>query len=112
MIPELAALMTHTVTIYKRGRSFTGDFVVLETNAGVKAFVEHGRKLVTNRKGEEVASTAIVYLADDAPLDTEYEYYLIDMTAPYVRSGMEVILVESIDDPRTGVRDHLEVAVR
>jgi len=112
MRTAFAKLMTHTLTIRKRGRNFTGDFSDITTYAGEKGFIQYGKKLVTNRKGEEVLASAIVFLRDDSPIDPEYEYWMIDQTSPYIREDMEVIRVDPIDDPRTGKTDHYEVAVR
>ena len=112
MRPEFARLMTHVLTIHKRDRDWQGNFIDLALYAGVKGFVEYGRRKVTDRQGEEVMASAIIYLRDDAPIDPEHEHWLIDQTSPYERSSMEVIRVDPIDDPRMGKTHHYEVAVR
>ena len=105
-------LMTHTLIIRKRGRNFTGDFADITTYTEEKGFIQYGKKLVTNRKGEEVLASAIVFLRNDSPIDPEYEYWMIDQTSPYTRENLEVIRVDPIDDPRIGETHHYEVAVR
>jgi hypothetical protein len=105
-------LMTHELTIRKRNRNWQGDFVDIVTFPGEKGFVQYGKKLVTNQKGEEVMASAVIFLKRDAPVDSEYEYWMIDQTAPYARENMEVIIIDPVDDPRTGKRHHYEVAVR
>jgi len=105
-------LMTHTLTIRKRGRDWQGDFVDIETTEDVKGFIQYGKKLVTDRKGEEVIASAIVFLKKDAPIDPEYEYWMVDHVAPYTRENLESIIIDSIDDPRTGKTHHYEMAVR
>ena len=107
-----AQLMTHELTIRKRDRNFTGDFSDVTTYTREKGFIQYGKKLVTNRKGEEVIASAIVFLRNDSPIDPEYEYWMIDQTSPYTRENLEVIRVDPIDDPRIGKTDHYEVAVR
>jgi len=109
---EFVRLMTHTLTIHKRERDWQGVFKDIKVTSDVKGFVQYGKKLVTDSKGEEVVSSATVFLRNDAPVDPRHEHWLIDQTAPYVRSNMEVIRIDPIDDPRTGETHHYEVAVR
>ncbi len=104
--------MSHVLTVYKRERDWQGAFQILETHVGVRGFVEYGKKLVTDRKGEEVVAAAIVFLRNDAPVDPEHEHWMIDQALPKIRTGMEVIRIDPIDDPRTGNTHHFEAAVR
>ncbi len=112
MRPQFARLMTHTLTVRKRERDWQGAFQEVITTPDVKGFVQYGKKLVTDRKGEEVVASAIIFLRNDAPVDSEHEHWMIDQTTPYTRENMEVIRIDPIDDPRTGNTHHFEVAVR
>lgn len=112
MMPQFVALMTHRITLHHRQRDWEGNFETDVSTTGIPAFVEYGKKLVTNLKGEEVLATAIIFLRNDAPISPEHPYWLIDQTSPYSRSGMEVISIDPISDPRTGVTHHFEVAVK
>ncbi len=104
--------MTHTLTIRKRDRDWQGQFSDDTTTTGVKGFVQYGKKLVTDRDGEEAVASAIVFLRNDAPVDPEHKHWMIDQTAPYTRENMEVIIIDPIDDPRSGSTHHYEAAVR
>ena len=118
MNPHFAKLMTHTLTIQKLTRDWTGAFVVNTSYVDVKGFVEFGRKLTTNLKGEEELSTALVFLPNTLPegiglmMDDESINWRINMTAPYERSGLVVIKADPIDDPRSGETHHYEVWVK
>ena len=112
MRPEYAQLMTHTLTIRRRERDWQGAFQDVLVTPGVAGFVEYGKRLVTDRKGEEVLAAAIVFLRNDAPVDSEHPHWMVDQTAPYVRENMEVIRIDPIDDPRNGETHHYEAAVR
>ncbi|HQD86975.1 MAG TPA: hypothetical protein PK822_08735 [Bacillota bacterium] len=105
-------LMTHRVTIVKLKRDYTGKMASASEYYNVPAFVQYGRKLVVNREGEEVSASAIVFLRADTPLDPQHEHWEITQTAPYSRGKMQVISIDPIDDPRTGVTHHYEVSVR
>lgn len=112
MMPGFIKLMTHTLTIRKRERDWQGQFSDIETHEGIKGFVEYGKKLVTNREGEEVVASAMVFLRNDAPINPEHPHWMITQTAPYSRENLEVIEIDPIDDPRTGKTHHYEVPVR
>lgn len=112
MNPQFVRLMSHTLTIRKRERDWQGTFSDVETHSNIPGFVEHSKRLVTDKEGEEVVASATVFLKNTAPIDSEYEHWLIDQTAPYSREGLEVIRIDPIDDPRTGKTHHYEVAVR
>lgn len=108
----LQRLMTHTLNIRRRTRDWEGTFVDEQVFRGAKGFVQYGNKLVTNREGEEVSASAIIFLPDNSPIDPNHPHWMIDQCSPYVREGMEVITIDPIDDPRTGRTHHYEVAVR
>ncbi len=108
----LKRLMTHTLSLHRRERNWQGDFTKQRTYNNVKGFVQYGTKVVMDRKGEEVVSSAIIFMPDTAPIDPSHEYWMIDQTAPYERKDMEVIRIDPIDDPRTGKIHHYEVAVK
>lgn len=107
----LKKIMTHSLTIRKRERDWQGSFSDKETFSA-RGFVQYGTKLVTDRTGEQVAASAIVFLPDTAPIDPSHEYWMIDQVSPYIREDMEVIRIDPIDDPRTGKTHHYELAVR
>lgn len=107
----LKKIMTHSLTIRKRERDWQGSFSDKETFSA-RGFVQYGTKLVTDRTGEQVAASAIVFLPDTAPIDPSHEYWMIDQLSPYTREDMEVIRINPIDDPRTGKTHHYELAVR
>ena len=106
-------LMTHTVNLRKRNRDYKGDFVDVDTNE-LKGFVQYGNHYTTNENKEKLLSSAIVFLSDSAIpyIDISHENYMIDQTSPYVRSNMEVLKIDPIDDPRTGKTHHFEIYVR
>jgi len=112
MNPVFKKLMTHTFTIIKRERNWEGSFEDTETYEDIKGFAEYGKRLVTDRQGEEVVANALIFLPNTAPIDTEYPYWVITQSAPYNRVRMEIINVYPIDDPRTGKTHHYEVNVR
>ena len=112
MNPNFQKLMTHTLTIRKRKRNWEGDFEDVETHTGINGFIQYGKKIVTDKKGEEVVASAIVFLRNDTPVEAEHPHWEIDQTAPYVREGLEVISIDPIDDPRMGKTHHYEVSVR
>lgn len=112
MRSEFVRLLSHTLTIRKRERDWQGNFSDVKTYTGQKGFVQYGKKLVTDKKGQEVLASAIIFLKNTAPIDPEYEHWMIDQTSPYARSNMEVLRIDPVDDPRTGKTHHYEVAVR
>jgi hypothetical protein len=128
-------LMTHTLIIRKRERDWQGNFkdvevdqesdfhafiqtefgALIEGKASIleeKGFVQYGRKLVTDTKGEEVLASAIIFLPASSHINPFHEHWMIDQKAPLIRDDMEVIRIDPIDDPRTGKTHHYEVAVR
>lgn len=108
----LKRLMTHDLRIRKRVRDWEGSFSDSEVHEHVRGFVQYGTKLVTDRTGEQVVASAIVFLPDTAPIDPSHEHWMIDQVSPYIREDMEVIRIDPIDDPRTGKTHHYELAVR
>lgn len=113
MKQEYRRLMTHKVTIVKLDRDYTGKLAPIETTENVPAFVEYRSKIVTNRQGEEVVAGATVFLLDDAPIDdVMHEHWQITQTSPYSRGTMTVIIIDPIDDPRTGKTHHFEVSTK
>lgn len=109
---EFNSLMTHTITLTKRKRNSNGDMQIVDTTPDLKGFVQYGNHLKVEKDGESFLSTAIVFLKDDCGIDPNYPYYLISQTAPYIRNDMEVLKIDSIDDPRTGITHHFEIIVR
>ena len=112
MMPSFKKLMTHILTIRKRERDWQGSFSNVAVYPGVRGFVEYGKRIVTNLQGEEVISSATIFLPNHAPINIPHENWMIDQTAPYPRKNMEVIRIDPIDDPRTGKTHHYEVTVR
>lgn len=110
MIPQLARMLTHRVTVSKMDRDYTGKLAPTETTEGVPAFVQYGKKVVVDRQGEEVLAAAVVFLGE--AIDPSHEHWQITQTAPYTRGVMTVISIDPIDDPRTGKTHHYEVSVR
>ncbi len=108
---QLKKLMSHALTIRKRDRNNYGDMSEVGSFSA-NGFVEYGRRITLDRDGEEVLSTATIFLEGSTPIDPEWDYWIIDQIAPYVRKGMEVIQIDPIDDPRTGKTHHYEVLVR
>lgn len=104
-------LMTHSITLRKRQRNVSGDFSDISSSS-INGFVQYGNRLITTEKDEEIMSTAIVFLKDDCGIDINHEYWMIDQTSPYVRSNMEVLRIDPVDDPRTGKTHHFECLVR
>jgi hypothetical protein len=104
-------LMTHSLIIHKQEKDWQGAFKDVAAYS-TKGFVQYGKSLTTDQKGEEVVAGAVVFLPKDAPINSEHEHWLIDQTLPYSRKGMRVIAVNPIDDPRTGRTHHYEVAVK
>ena len=104
-------LMTHALTIRRRERDWQGNFKDVASYVE-KGFVQYGKKLVTDLKGEEVLASAIVFLPSTSHINPEHEHWMIDQKAPLIRDDMEVIRIDPIDDPRTGKTHHYEVAVR
>ena len=113
-------LMTHTITLTKKVLNVNGDLAVDTTYLEQKGFVQYGRKQMTTglasgmAQGETITSTALVFLQSDSPItiDLKTDKWFIAQTAPYVRSDMQVIDVQPIDDPRHGETHHFEVLVR
>ena len=104
-------LMTHTLAIRKRERDWQGDFKDMASYVE-KGFVQYGKKLVTDTKGEEVLASAMVFLPASSHINPFHEHWMIDQKVPLIRDDMEVIRIDPIDDPRTGRTHHYEVAVR
>lgn len=109
--PEFINLMTHICDMRKRTRNVSGDFSDIETTS-VNCFVENIEKIITNKKGEEVKTSSIIFLKDDSGIDINHEYWAFDQTSPYSRPNMEVVEIQRIDDPRTGKTHHYEVFVK
>lgn len=112
MKTALRRLLTHKVRLTKRGRSATGDWVDLETYEDVPAFVQWGRTLAVNDKGEEIAAAAIIFLDATAPFDPTHPHWAVQQTHPYERPEVQVETIDVIDYPRTGQTHHYELAVR
>lgn len=112
MKQQYRRLMTHKITIEKLDRDYTGKLVPVETTENVPAFVQYGSKLVTDREGEETVAGAVVFLLNDAPINPTHKHWRITQTHPYSRGPMSVIIVDPIDDPRTGKTHHFEAATK
>jgi len=108
---EFNILMTHKILLKKRDRNYSGDFVIL-SSVLLDGFVEFGNHLITNEKGEKVEAKAIIFLKDNCGIDINHEYWMVDQTFPYVRKDMEVLKIDPIDDPRTGLTHHYELFAR
>jgi hypothetical protein len=109
--PKYKQLMTHKAKITQLGRNSEGDWVVAATYTDIPSFFEWGKKVVTDRKGEEVTAVATVFLMPDAPIVETSDQWKLEQTNPYSRQETTMIRVDPIDDPRTGKTHHLEVAV-
>ena len=111
---EFNKLMTHDVNLKKIELDYKNAKTVLSSQS-LKGFVQYGNKMIRaergDRAGEDVVSTAIVFLKDDAVIDIEWENWEVDQTAPQTRSSLEVVKIDPIDDPRTGLTHHWELAV-
>jgi len=108
---EFEKLMTHTLTLRKRKRNESGDFSDI-SNSTLKGFVQFGNNLIEKSKDEKILSTAIIFLKNDCGIDISHEYWMVDQTAPYVRPNMEVLKIDPIDNPETGLTHHFELMVR
>lgn len=108
---EFEKLMTHTLTLRKRKRNESGDFSNISSSV-LKGFVQYGNNLIEKEKNETILSTAIVFLKDDCGIDINYPYWMIDQTAPYSRPNMEVLKIDPVDNPQTGLTHHFEIMVR
>ncbi len=107
-------LMTHTFTLSKKKLDGEGNLDTTENHYGVKGFTEDIVILTTDRKEEEASKPARVFLKDDAPIEaklTEGRWF-IQMTAPAEGAECEVLRIEKIADPRTGILHHYEILVR
>ena len=112
-IDSFNKIMTHTITLIKRQRTKEGNFKNIVSYPGEKGFCQYGNKLITLKTGEDIMSTAIIFLKNDSNIDIDHEYWLINQTAPYVRSNMEVLQIDPIDNPvNKGETHHYEVIVR
>jgi len=109
---EFNSMMTHKILLKKRERNYSGDFAITSSIPNLDGFVEFGNFFVTNEKGEKMEAKAIVFLKDSCGIDVNHKYWEIDQTAPYSRQNMEVLQVQPIDDPRTGITHHYELLVR
>ena len=109
-LAEFNKLMTHDVTLKEISRNVSGD-ISIENEDEIKGFVEYNQKKIVDKSGNDVISTAIVFLKNDAEIDLSKEY-IIDQDSPQVRENMEVLIIEPIDDPRSGLTHHYELMVR
>lgn len=109
---EFNKLMTHTVDLRKLERNSGGDFSTIETTSDLSGFVEFKNNLKIVKDGEEINAKAIVYLKSDCGVDIDYKYWMIDQTAPYTRSDLQVLDIEPVDDPRNGLTHHFELIVK
>ena len=110
-MPEFNKMMTHEIQLIKRTKNESGDFSNLSTTKS-KAFVQYGNHLIEKENGEIFKAIAIVFLNDSIVIDISHPYWFINQTKPYIRSGMEVLKVDPIDDPRNGKIHHYELFVR
>lgn len=106
-------LMTHKVDFIKLDRNYKGDWVQLSSKK-LDGFVEYGNIYTSSENGEVLHANAIVYLDDTAIpyIDIHHENYKINQTFPYTRNDLEVLKIDPIDDPRTGLTHHFEIYVR
>ena len=105
-------LMTHKATLRKLQRNMEGDWETVSTYTGIPCFFEWGRKVVRDKKGEEVTAAGIVFFYPDAPISDDNYYWEIEQTHPYARAKTTMIRIDPIDDPRTGITHHKEVAIQ
>ena len=98
----LKRLMTHDLRIRKRVRDWEGSFSDSKVHEHVRGFVQYGTKLVTDRTGEQVAASAIVFLPDTISIDPSHEL-MIDQVS-HIR-GYGVIRIDPIDD--RGLADYI-----
>lgn len=106
------SMMTHNITLKKRTRTKEGNFQVVSTYPE-KGFCQYGNKIIKLKTGEEVMSTAIIFLKNDSNININHDYWIIDQTAPQTRNNMEVLQIDPIDDPTNqGKTHHYECIVR
>lgn len=106
------SMMTHNITLKKRTRTKEGNFQVVSTYSE-KGFCQYGNKIIKLKTGEEVMSTAIIFLKNDSNININHDYWIIDQTAPQTRNNMEVLQIDPIDDPTNqGKTHHYECIVR
>lgn len=111
-IAAFNALMTHSVTLKKRTRTKEGNFQVSSTYSE-RGFCQYGNKIIKLKTGEEIMSTAIIFLKNDSDIDINHDYWIIDQTAPQSRINMEVLQIDPIDEPTNqGKTHHYECIVR
>jgi hypothetical protein len=107
---EFNKLMTHSLSLRKRQRDGNGDFSDI-SSSNVKGFVQFGNKIVIKKDNETFEANTIIFLKDDCGIDISHPYWMIDQTAPQSRLNMEVLKIDPVDDPRTGLTHHFECIV-
>ncbi len=107
-------LMTHTFTIESRKLDGEGNLVTTENHIGVKGFAEDVTVLTTDKKEEDASKPARIFLRDDAPIKSNLKEarWFITLTAPIQGTECEILRIERIADPRTGILHHYELLAR
>ncbi|MFA5398203.1 MAG: hypothetical protein WC346_19485 [Methanogenium sp.] len=104
-------LMTHQIELIKRARTKEGNFKDIITYSE-KGFCQYGNKMIKLKTGEEIMSTAIIFLKNDSSIDVNHEYWKINH-ASQSRPSMEVLQIDPVDDPtNAGNTHHYECIVR
>jgi hypothetical protein len=105
--------MTHKVELIKRARTKEGNFKDVVTYPHEKGFCQYGNKMIKLKTGEEIMSTAIIFLQNDSKIDINHEYWKINQISPQTRKNMEVLQIDPVDDPtNAGNTHHYECIVR
>lgn len=96
-------LMTHDITMCKKIRDGYGNLSITNTSS-IKGFVEKRSDFKIQKDNEIVIAGAIVYLKSNCGIDTSHEYWTLN--------DLEVLKIDTIDDPRTGNTHHYEIYCR
>lgn len=100
-------LMSHSITLVRQKRDYTGSLTDDVAYTDEKAFVQYGAKRMVNTEGEEITATAIVFLPADSNFDPGHFLWRIE----HGNRKMKLAAPEVIDDPRTGATHHYELGV-
>jgi len=105
---DLAPFWIHTVTVERK--TGVGAYgITYDTAATVTGFVDDGQKLVLNAEGEQVTSTASVFLpagTADIPIQSR-----VTLPATFGGRVTEVVAVGRRDSGALGLPDHIELAL-
>ena len=92
------------VTIRKMSRDARGNLAVSDTFENVPALLQGGQETTVDSGGQQMVTSAVVFLAPDAPIDAAHR----DWRIVHDDEELDVIWIEKAMNHATGMVNHIK----